>query len=424
MLAPVLASLLTPALARADERAAVEPALRALLDQMERAVLAGDVEGYLALVARDDAVFWQEQRNWAADLKVHKPVEFSLTIEAAKSDKANEAGPEDGDGGRPAQPERPDPNAEDPAATTFGPERAVCRVVMAWRMGDEAVKPGGEPARLKARQIAYPVEFRRVDGSWRYAGEAWAAHGRPPDAATGFRGVRVRYAAGLREAAEAVAEAMPDVRAKVDGEFARTAEHVQEVKLYTSMLHLQASIYLSYADTVGTLGGWNEPGESVKILSRSTPGRDRLRVLLGHEYGHVATFDLGPKANDMPWWILEGMAEFSAGVAAGGTGLQAERAVRAWQRRGKLAAWSDLTDFRTVDATLTHNVYAQGEHFVRWFTARHGQAARNRWLTLMAQGATLDEATRTVTGADFGDADRAWRADVAKLAEPAEEKGD
>src|SRR5690606_2758355 len=102
--------------------------------------------------------------------------------------------------------------------------------------------------------------------------------------------------------------ALPEVRERIIPEMGledddELRDRVQHIKIYTSMAHLQFSIYMSYTDP---LGGWNEPGESIKILAARDLSRRAVRMLLGHEYGHVASFQYGPQATDMPWWILEG----------------------------------------------------------------------------------------------------------------------
>ena len=162
---------------------------------------------------------------------------------------------------------------------------------------------------------------------------------------------------------------------------------VQEVKIYPSMLHLQESIYLSYEDG---LSGWNEPGESIKIITNPRRASKRgLTGLLAHEYGHVATFELGPKANDMPWWALEGVAELSAERFAA-LGHDAENAVMRWQRASALAKWDDLADFHKVQDNsprdLQAKVYKQGQHMLMYISDRFGRDARNAWLTAMGQG--------------------------------------
>src|SRR5690606_16929441 len=112
------------------------------------------------------------------------------------------------------------------------------------------------------------------------------------------------------------------------------------------------------------LGGWNEPGESIKILAR--PGlRKSLKPLLAHDYGHVATFELGEASNDMPWWLLEGVAEFS-GAAFANFREHSNRFVAQRHQEGALAEWPALADFRNIDPELVGHVYRQGHHMVEF----------------------------------------------------------
>jgi hypothetical protein len=223
--------------------------------------------------------------------------------------------------------------------------------------------------------------------------------------------------AGYEGAARQVAEELPRVRQHVDQLFGRPIDRVQEVKLYPSVLHLQHSIYLSYLDG---LGGWNEPGESIKILARpGAAGRGRrehgLAPLLAHEYGHVATFELGDHANDMPWWILEGVAEFSAADYADFR-ADSDRFVIANYRAHALADWPALADFHDIDPALMGHVYRQGHHMVEFIAERYTREKMIDWLDRMADGATLDQAARAALGEPFEAIDAAWRAHVAELA--------
>lgn len=385
---------------------------------MSAAVLAGDQKGYLANVCQADPVFLQEQRAWARDLEKHVPVEFAfsmLTPEPEPAPPADKA-PVEGGGADAGERRPPPPAAAKPIVPQFGEREARFTLRMAWKMKDAG-----------ARSVEYPVAFRlaAVEGGterWVYAGETWERVERPADRAEPaepgeetpgkrrFEGAIAEHAPGLEKAASLVVELMPEVRERVDALFDRHLTGVQRVKLYTSMRHLQASIYLSYTDG---LGGWNEPGESIKILVSRAPAKAGLRSLLAHEYGHVATFQQGPKATDMPWWILEGVADFAAATFRDNPRAQADRQVAAWHRAGKLADWEELTDFRSVPRDKSPMVYRQGEHMVRYVTDRFGQAGRNRWMTLMAQGKTLDEATREVSGDGFDALDAAWRMSVA-----------
>ncbi|MCC6659981.1 MAG: hypothetical protein IT437_03750 [Phycisphaerales bacterium] len=338
--------------------------VQAAADAMAKAVLAGDGGAYLAHVWRGNAEWAREQDNWALDLTRKVPAEFSFTVGEVA----------DGEG----------------AGWIDAP------VTQKWLF------TGG-----KERTQSFTARFLRdADKGWLYAGEKWNVL----EAA----GVRVLFEDGQEEHARIVAEVLPDVRKHVLGEFgmleAPIASRVQEVKLYKSMRHLQHSIYLSYTDG---LGGWNEPGEAIKLLSGGVRDTGGARMLLGHEYGHVATFELGPKANEIPWWALEGVAELSAEEYAGGRKTTQAR-VHGWAEAGKLIDWSRLADFHG-EATQHYDwVYRQGHHMLGYIDDTYGHQKRTAWLGAMAQGATIDDATAGVLGLTFGELDAQWRASLEK----------
>ncbi|MGQ0626657.1 MAG: hypothetical protein ACT4PL_00980 [Phycisphaerales bacterium] len=382
------------ATARADR-----PAVEKVMAEMTRAVLAGDVEGYIKHVAIGDAIFLQEQKMWAKDLLTHTPAEFALSIvdemPAPKTDEPKEGSAE-------AKP------ATVPVASDFGDKAATFTLRMAWKMKEE---------KATERTVQYPVRFTKGVTAWVYEGEDWNHLDRAAteeDAAN-----RVLFAEGLNKTAETVAEALPAVRRKVDAIFANPSKQLLTVKLYTSMRHLQASIYLSY---VNGLSGWNEPDESIKILAQRNNTAAGLRPLLSHEYGHCASFLLGPKINSAPWWVLEGIAEFSSSSWRENPASNSTRRMVAWSRSDRLAAWEDLVDFRTVPLKLHGNIYTQGEHMMHYITEQYGDAKRNAWLTSMAQGASLDEASKAALAVSFADLDSAWRAHVKALVEADDRK--
>ncbi len=434
--------------ARAD-RAAVEQSLK----DMGAAAAAANVDGYLSHIARTDPLFFKEQENWAKDLRRKTPATVAFTIAAPKDN-------EDGE------------KVEVGTPPEFGDARARFEMVTTWKM------PGAKEGDKGERSVSYPVVFVRGDaGKWLFAGEDWLtmeSGGEPPapadvshhneaaDAAEGkgqeskkaddletrprdvrFQGpvgmgetgvvgscraaapehrARVRYFAGYEQVARKIVEVLPLVRGHVDEGFGGEVPRVQEVKLYPTMRHLQESIYLSYVDG---LSGWNEPGEAIKLLTRPTAGKRGLRSLLAHEYGHVATFELGAKANDMPWWVLEGVAELSS-ERFGSVGKDAENMVVRWQGKDALAKWDDLADFHTVQESsppdLQAKVYKQGHHMLMYISDRWGKDGRNAWLRAMSGGNTIDEATRAATGMGWDELDAAWRGRVKEIAAEAAQK--
>lgn len=379
LLAAILAALILPTVAPAaptmqparaasPDPAAVRLQIEELLRQMSAAVGAADQAGYLSHVLKTDTCFAKEQENWALDLGRVAPESFNVALTDA-----------------------------DLTLTDSGAEG---RLRWSWRM------PGG-----KDRSLNFIARFVRGESGWLYAGEKW-------NVLEGDHCL-VLYADGLEDAAKIVVDVLPDIRTHVHEGFELQedkdiTERTQEVKLYASVKHLQHSIYLSYTDG---LGGWNEPQEAVKILSRATASKSSLRVLLGHEYGHVATFQLGPKANNMPWWILEGMAELAA-EAYSHDEKSTDRIVRRWAANDGLIEWDRLADFLGEATQHMSHVYTQGHHMVSYISERFGREGRNRWLRAMAQGATLDDATTKELGLSFAKLDKEWRESLMPKTEP------
>lgn len=351
--------------ARAEDPEAVRAAIESRLASMEAAVLAADPAAYMTNIAAGDAEFTTEQQHWADDLKRHVPTAFDLSF-------AGVSGPAPAEGS------------------------TEVKLSMAWTM------PGGDP-----RTVEYPVRFLRQGDAWLYAGEVW----------TVIDGDRVQAlcVAGLEDEARDVVAAFPKVRAHDEEGFELTIGRVQKVKLYSSMAHLQASIYLSYVDG---LGGWNEPGETIKILAGGHMGRAGYEAVLAHEFGHVCTFEMGPHATDMPWWALEGVAELAAEEFSGGNGNDAY--IRTLAASGRLGAWEKLSDFHTVPITDYGLVYPQGHHMLAYISGEWGRTKRNAWLRAMAQGKTIDDATHEALGLSFAELDARWRESIsAKPAAPA-----
>jgi hypothetical protein len=335
------------------------------LAAMSGAAMAGNQEAYLAMVCAADPVFHAEQKAWAADLERHLPerLDFALTSEL-----------------------------------DLAGEDATANLRITWQM------PEG-----RVRTVSYPARFTRNGDAWLYAGEHWQS--------TAGDRVLVMHGRDQREVAQNAAGALPEIREHIIAEMGleddeEIAERVQQIKIYTSVTHLQFSIYMSYTDG---LAGWNEPGESIKLLVSRDIGRRSLRMLLGHEYGHVASFQYGPRATDMPWWILEGVAELMAERWAS-NGERTDRTIRQWAATGQLRDWDLLADFRGEALNHTLHVYRQGHQMMRFMTERFGKDARNRWMIELSQGATLDEATRKLFDMSFAELDALWREGLTERA--------
>lgn len=365
----------------ADDRAE----LVQVVAEMSRAVLAGDRAGYLAHVDTRDPVFLAEQEHWADDLSRHVPLEFDLGMMG-------------------------DPVVNADAATV--PLR------MRYRMG------AGHAATETGKTATWPARFAKVDtdgegpapARWLYAGEEWQElWGRfdlPGEAPAGPGEGRfvVRFLAGAEKAAQDIVSVFPDAKRHVDEGMEVTIRGEVQIKLYSSMEHLKAWVYLSMPDEV--LGGWNEPGESIKFMSNYTNGPERWLGAFAHEYGHYATWTYGPRIKSAPWWMVEGVAELGAERFVKDRD-RIDTMMRRLHAQGKLCEWDEIADYDKAAQPVKRMAYFQGHHLMGYVSERWGRKGRNDWIRAVANGATLDEATTRVLGLTFAALDAQWRTSLA-----------
>ena len=349
-------------------------AIEAMLSTMGSAAVRGDAVGFLEHVDFVDSQFEREMRNMAKDLILHAPtrVEFRLA--------------EDGTGFRTAE--------RDWAEVSFTIDYDM-------PFDQNGVKIAGEPRHVRA---AYPTcEFRcDASGQWRFAGEVWKR--------INGAGYEVRYLDDkTRATAEIVDRVFPIAKAHDDEGFGivgtPAADKHQVIKLYENMDHLKATVYLSMPDPV--LGGWNESGESIKFMSNYAGDERGWTRAFAHEYGHVATWALGERASELPWWVAEGAAELAAEKwdAPGSN----DRHVRGLAKSGKLARWEDMAVYHDTRQEFKYLAYVQGHHLMGYMSEKFGREKRNAWIAAAASGKAVDEATRATLGMSFDELDRAWR---------------
>jgi uncharacterized protein YjaZ len=358
-----------------EQLAAASTAITGVLDAMEEACRKADAPAYLTHIYEGDSEFFYEQKYFANDMSKKPAQEIEITFEDL----------------------------------TLRDDVAEAKLTWTWKMVGE---------KKKEREVTFDGRFIN-DGTndkpkWLYAGEVWQRKVAP--------GAVVMYDEGLEESGDDALKGFALVREHVERGFNLTDKELpkrtQKIKLYGSMTHLQLSICLSYENG---LSGWNEPNEPIKLLVRKGGRSGSLRNVIAHEYGHVATFELGPSSNLMPWWILEGVADLASEKYSGKGGQFIERQAKA----GKLAPWEELADFETVKPEWQMYVYQQGHHMLGYISDRWGRDQRVAWLTSMAQGKKLDEATREVLGLSFDQLDKEWRASLpAAEPKPEAEKPD
>lgn len=351
---------------------------------MADAVRAANKSAYLTHIDPRDAEFKVEQQHWADELDQHAPASFEFIIVD--------------------EPATPD---DDPV---IDGDLARVTVRMTYRM------PVGHATVADGKQATWPAVFRRFDedgngpepARWRYAGEDWISiSGEYGAADAGTRGTFVvRHFRGSEQVAQQVIAAFPEAKAHADAEFGINITRPLQIKLYQDMEHLKASVYLSMPDEV--LGGWNEPGESIKFMADYARSVERWRGAFAHEYGHVATWELGARAGSMPWWMAEGIAELVAERFME-NGEAVHRMMLRYAHEEKLCAWEAIADYDTAEQRVKRMAYHQGHHLMTYVTNKWGKFRRNSWISAVASGRTLDDATFDVFSMKFSDLDAEWR---------------
>jgi len=349
---------------------ATPPEIEAVMSAMERAVLSGDADQYMAHVDGENKFFVQEQSEWAKDLKANTPELFDLSADEQAPARATMAGSD--------------------APAEFTADHAFMPLTIVWKLA-------GEPE----QRVRFPAAFYKRDGGWKYAGEHLEELAKD--------GFVIRYPKGHEDTATMIAEAFPIAKAHVDKGFGITNNRIEHIKLYDSQSVLQMSVYPSMYKTDLTLSGWNEKGESIKFATWYTDSVAGWTKAFAHEYGHVATWELGSKAKGLAWWLAEGAAELAAEDFPPNTRERVHRWAVRRNAEGTLAQWSDITDYRTTKRELRSHPYHQGHSFVGYVSDRFGRDKRNAWLAALCDGKALDIASSEVLGESFANLDAGWR---------------
>jgi hypothetical protein len=337
-----LSSALTPALAQATPDA--------LAQALQAAARAGDAPAYRALLA-PSGTFAVEGSNFAADLarRPQPDVTYRLT-------DVREAG-----------------------------AQASARLNLSWS------RVSGELSRA-----TLPVQLRRVDNVWRYAGEAFDTV--PVAGAT----LLALQGGGLAGRAAPLAALLPRAAAQVETTLGLKVPANVTVKVYPDAAALSASVALS----MQPVSGWTEPGEAIKLvlpdLKQAGAEAQALRTL-SHEFAHAAVVTaLGEGQIRVPWWLHEGLAER---VAQTFWTPATRRRVQEDAARFAAGNWvplADLADFNKVAEGNWAHTYRQGFGVVEFLAATRSPDAPLRLARAFAATGQADAAARAVGFASFG----------------------
>ena len=346
--------------------------VQAVVGAMQSAIERDDVGAYMAQINPSDSVLITEHRAWFADLDVSPVNDLIIGL----------------------SPDEPVVLEDDGSA--------IAQLSITWQV----------PGEQESRQYDMPARFEPIgspNGQWHFAGRAWDI------AMLDTPGVRIYCDEAHEPIAQLARERVPVLRDRIAEDMGIDPKlgdlHEVVVKIYPRMRELQASIYPSY--TAG-ISGWNEPGESIKILGRDEMKQDRLDPLLAHELGHAVSFEYGPEINFAPWWSLEGVAEVAAGLFRDSWESKNRRIAKLAQR-DDLRDWDLLADFKGEAVNHAMHVYLQGWSMVDYIDRSYGKDARNAWFIRLGHGDTLDQASRSALGIGFDQLDARWRDELMRV---------
>ncbi len=375
LLAPICVAICAPLVwagAPLPDSAIEAQRVRSVVDSMQSAIDRLDSGAYMAQINPSDPVLATEHRAWFAELFVAPVDDLRIKI---------------------------DPEIE---IILEDDGSIVAPIVYTWRV----------PSEDSPRRYDMPARFEPIGashGQWHFIGRAWDI------AMTDTPGVRIYCDEEHRDIAELAIQRVPEIRdaIAIDMGIDPTKGDLHEVvvKVFPKMSELQASIYPSY--TAG-ISGWNEPGESIKILGRDEMGLDRLDPLLAHEIGHAVSFEFGPEINFAPWWTLEGIAEVAAGLFRDSWDRKNQRIAKLAQS-DNLREWDLLADFKGEAVNHGMHVYLQGWSMVDYIDRTFGKDKRNAWFTRLGHGDTLDQASRSALGIAFDELDAQWHASLMQV---------
>lgn len=329
-----------------------EAQIEELIDSMESAVLAQDAETYLSYVDLSDPVFAQEHTNWANEWANEDFLTgFSLDIDDIQVDD----------------------------------DLAIGYLELSWTTS--LPEQTGQIAR-------YWVQFSYDEDSdtWLFGGEYWET--------TETDNFVVHVAPNMEDAVASLLPILPDMYTDVTTAFEYTPQNPMEIKIYETQQALGATTLLS----LPLIGGWNEPGESLKIIGLSEESMPRI---VAHEFTHFLTFDQAGTAHGfMPWWLSEGIAEYLSREYAPNFDPDAldftVLAIQGLHQDTGLVDWDEMRNFEETPVNLWGYVYPQGYTFVFFMSDTFGDEVRNEWLHLMAE-ISIEESTETVFGKSFDD---------------------
>lgn len=352
-----------------------------VVQTMQTAIERDDAGAFMAVIDPSDPVLITEHRAWFVELAVSPVDDLTIAID----------------------PDEPLIRDDDGSV--------VAPLTITWQV----------PSEDKPRRYDLPARFAPLaspNGQWHFTGRAWDI------ALLDTPGVRIYCDEQHADIAQLTLQRVPEIRNRIAADMgidpAKGDLHEVVVKIYPKMSELQASIYPSYTNGIS---GWNEPGESIKILGRDEMPQDRLDPLLAHEIGHAVSFEYGPQINFAPWWTLEGVAEVAAGLFRDSWESRNNRIARL-AHKDDLRDWHLLADFKGEAVNHARHVYLQGWSMIDYIDRTFGKDARNAWFIRLGHAQSLDEATKEVMKVSFDQLSERWKQALLDHTLPQDDQSD
>jgi hypothetical protein len=175
-----------------------------------------------------------------------------------------------------------------------------------------------------------------------------------------------------------------------------------DIYIYSTYQDLQDAILFEASWT----GGQADAASNLVIVGLAEANHEYDRNTVIHELTHVLighfTFSC---LNDLPTWLVEGLAVFSEGQLDPSSQIQFDEAV---QKNDLLTVRSLSGGFSEEYSKATLS-YSESYSLVKFLTETYGQEKMTSLLATMRDGAAIDDALTQVYGFDVDGLDVAWR---------------
>ena len=362
---PTRAIRATPTMTPSTE---VELALNRTIAKMEQAVLAGDVDEYLKYVWTDNPLFLTEHTRWAQDWLENPLSVFEIDLFSIQE---------------------------------LSNDTATARMAIRWTQRDYSGSgsSGGTTT---------SVVFYRKGEPWVLGGERWQTI-----ETDGFKFYYFKdEIVDNQLQADSVLEALPVVFSATTFMLDYVPETIAHIKMYDSYTAMQNWTRLSVPFSTA----WNEPGESIRVAVNQVNNTAPSDYDLAREYTRFVLFTMADESHgNFPWWLEEGMAEYSGlqfrtlscrNQIIGGV---AELVGAPDDAEYRLFEWSEINSRPHGSGDEAQLAVSQAFTLVQFVTETYGDDARIAWIKAIATVQTLDEACESQLGVSFDDLDAAWR---------------